>query len=143
MEPWEVGLASLGIIAVLWALAVAGLVLAGRRGDATALARFVPDCVVLVKRLLGDPRVSGWRKVVLLPVVAYLASPIDLVPDFIPVAGQLDDVIVLGLGLRVVLGGADADVLRSNWPGPAESLAVVERFAFSGSRSDALGTPPR
>ena len=61
--------------------------------DAVALARFIPDCIVLFKRLLGDQRVSGWRKAAIVLLIGYLAMPIDLVPDFIPVAGQLDDVL--------------------------------------------------
>jgi len=70
------------------------LVSTGRRTDAVALARFVPDCVVLVRRLLGDPRVPLHSKLLLVLLVAYLASPIDLVPDFIPIAGQIDDALL-------------------------------------------------
>ena len=87
----------------LYLLAVLGLVVAGRRTDARALARVIPDCVGLIKRLLADPRVPRWHKALLLLLAAYLLSPIDLVPDFIPVAGQLDDVIVAALVFRLVL----------------------------------------
>ena len=113
----------------LYALAVLALVVVGRRGDARALAGFVPDCVVLVRRLLGDPRVPRRRKLLLFVLAAYLASPFDLVPDFIPVAGQLDDAIVLALGLRVVLRSAGGELLREHWPGPPRSLGVVLRLA--------------
>jgi uncharacterized membrane protein YkvA (DUF1232 family) len=79
------------------------LMVAGRRGRARDLARFVPDCIVLVTRLLGDPRVPRRHKLLLGAVVAYLALPFDLVPDFIPIAGQLDDALVVALALRAVL----------------------------------------
>lgn len=113
----------------VYALFVLALIAAGRRSEARALAGFIPDCLVLLKRLLGDPRVPRRRKVVLVLLIAYLAMPIDLVPDFIPVAGQLDDVIIAGLALRYALRGAQADLLKEHWPGPESSLAVVSRFA--------------
>jgi uncharacterized membrane protein YkvA (DUF1232 family) len=106
---------------------VLALLVAGRRTEARALAGFIPDCLVLFRRLIGDPRVPRQRKVLLGLVVVYLASPIDLVPDFIPVAGQLDDVIIVALALRAVLG-ADDELLRQHWPGPGSSLRVIQRF---------------
>ncbi len=123
--------ALLGLVAclVLYALAVLALVVAGRRGDARALAGFVPDCVVLVRRLLGDPRVPRRRRVLLLLLVAYLASPIDLVPDVIPVAGQLDDAILVALVLRALLRGGGEATVREHWPGPERSLAVLLALA--------------
>jgi uncharacterized membrane protein YkvA (DUF1232 family) len=118
----------LAVGVALYALAVGALVLAGRRADARALAGFIPDCVVLVRRLLTDPRVPRGRKVLLGGLVAYLALPFDFVPDIIPVAGQLDDAIVLALVLRAVLRGADPRLLREHWPGPDRSLRVVCRL---------------
>ena len=119
-------LASLATMLALYAMAVLALVLVGRRGDARALGGFVPDCVVLVGRLLHDPRVPRRRKLLLALLAAYLASPIDLVPDFIPVAGQLDDAILVAFVLRRVVM-KDADLVRELWPGPQTSLAVVLR----------------
>ena len=130
VDAWEWILVSLGLCMAIWLAAIAALLIAGRRGDAAALARFIPDCIVLIRRLLADPAVSRGRKLVLLGVVAYLAMPIDLVPDFIPVVGALDDVIVVGLALRVVLRGDGPELLRAHWSGPPESLRAVERFAF-------------
>jgi uncharacterized membrane protein YkvA (DUF1232 family) len=89
----------------------------------------VPDCVVLFKRLLADPRVDLWRKALLVAAIAYLASPIDLVPDFVPVAGQLDDAIVVVLAVRLLLHGSGQRLLVEHWPGPRRSLAVILRFA--------------
>lgn len=113
----------------LWLLFVVALLVTGRRGQARALAGFVPDCVVLFKRLIGDPRVSRRRKLGLVLMAGYLAMPLDLVPDFIPVAGQLDDAILVGLVLRSVVRGAGPGIVREHWPGPEESLAVVLRLA--------------
>ena len=117
---------------LLYALLVAALALAGRRSQARALAGFIPDCVVLLRRLLADGRVPRRRKAVLVALIGYLVLPIDLVPDFIPVAGQLDDAIVAGLALRWVLRG-DPGLIAEHWPGPPESLAVVLRAAGAGS----------
>jgi uncharacterized membrane protein YkvA (DUF1232 family) len=123
-------LISAAVVLAIYAVAVLALAAGGRRADATALARFVPDCAVLFRRLLADPRVDWWRKAVLVGAVVYLASPIDLVPDFIPVAGQVDDVIVVALALRVVLRGSGPSLLAEHWPGPRSSLAVISRLAY-------------
>jgi uncharacterized membrane protein YkvA (DUF1232 family) len=122
-------LVSAAVALGLYALVLAALVLGGRRADAVTWARFVPDCVVLVRRLLGDSRVPRSRKVLLAALVAYLALPFDLVPDFIPVAGQLDDAILVALVLRAVLRAGGPQLLDEHWPGPAASLAVVRRLA--------------
>jgi uncharacterized membrane protein YkvA (DUF1232 family) len=124
-------LIGLGVTAAVWALAVLALVVAGRRTDARALAGFIPDCLVLVKRLLGDPRVPRRRKLLLVLLVAYLAMPIDLVPDFIPVAGQLDDAIVAALVLRAVLRSSGEALVREHWTGPPRSLELVLRLTFA------------
>ena len=117
---------------ILYAVAVAGLVMAGRRTDARALAGFVPDCVVLLTRLVADPRVPRSRKALLAAGIAYLAMPLDLVPDFIPVAGQLDDAIVVALVLRSVFRASGAELLGQHWPGPERSLHVIRRLAYGG-----------
>ena len=122
---------ALGSALALYALAVLALVAAGRRSDARALAGFIPDCVGLVRRLLGDERVPRRRKLLLGVLVAYLAMPFDLVPDFIPVAGQLDDVILVVLVLRAVLRSGGEELLEEHWRGPPRSLALVRRLTFA------------
>ena len=114
---------------VLYALVVAALALAGRRSDARAVAGFIPDCLVLFQRLVRDPRIPRLRKLPLLVALVYLAIPIDLVPDFIPVAGQLDDAIVVALALRVL---ARRELLEEHWPGPPQGLRVIR--ALSGTQ---------
>ena len=116
-------------VAAVYAIAVIALAIAGRDADARALARFVPDCVVLFKRLLTDPRVAWWRKSLLVAVFVYLDSPFDLVPDFIPVAGQLDDAVLVIIAVRVLLHGSGPHLLAEHWPGPRRSLNVILRFA--------------
>ena len=129
MSWWLVLPAVAAVVVLAWALFVVLLVVAGRRSAARALARFVPDCLVLIRRLAADERVPRRRKLVLVGLVAYLAAPVDLVPDMIPVAGQLDDAIVLALALRFVLRSAGPAVVREHWPGPQASLSVLGRIA--------------
>ena len=80
-------------------------------------------------RLRRDERVPRGRKLVLLALAVYIALPIDLVPDFIPVAGQLDDVILVALVLRWLVRAGGRDLVTAHWPGPESSLAVVLRMA--------------
>lgn len=123
----------IGATLILYALAVLALVAAGKRRDARALATFIPDCIVLFSRLLRDPGVPRRRKLLLLPLLAYLALPIDLVPDFIPVAGQLDDAILAALVLRYTLRGGDPALLAHLWPGPPEGLRIISSLTFGSS----------
>ncbi len=118
-----------GAVLVAWAIFVLFLVFIGRREDARALAGFIPDCLVLVGRLIADARVSRSRKLILLGLLGYLALPFDLVPDFIPVAGQLDDVLIASLVLRRFIRSGGEPLLREHWPGPESSLHVLLRVA--------------
>jgi uncharacterized membrane protein YkvA (DUF1232 family) len=113
----------------LYFLVVLAFIVAGRRTDARALGGFVPDCAVLFSRLLRDPRVSRKNKVLVAALIPYLALPFDLVPDFIPVAGQADDAILVAFVLRRLVRRTQADVLRELWPGPERSLRVILRLA--------------
>ncbi len=99
-----------------------------------ALLRLLSDVILLLKDLATDARVPLRDKIVAGAAAAYLVTPVDLVPDFIPVAGQLDDVLFGALALRYALRVASLDVLREQWPGPSSSLDVVVRLAY-GKRS--------
>ena len=101
----------------------------GRNEDARALTTFIPDCIVLVTRLARDSRVPRRRKLLLIALVAYLALPFDLVPDFIPVAGQLDHAIIVALVLRHFIRAGGEELLRELWPGPERSLRFILDFA--------------
>jgi uncharacterized membrane protein YkvA (DUF1232 family) len=120
---------ALAMAIVLYALFVGALLAGGRRADARALAGIVPDCAVLCRRLLGDPRVPRGRKLGLAGLLAYLALPIDIVPDFLPVVGQLDDALIAALVLRGLLRASGAQLVREHWPGPEPSLRIVLRLA--------------
>ncbi len=117
-----------------YAAFVTALVVVGRRQGGHGVLRFIPDCIVLVRRLLGDPRVPRRHKLLLGALVGYLALPIDLVPDFIPVAGHLDDAVIVALALRAVLRGSGNELIREHWPGHASSLAFVLRLAGATDR---------
>ena len=120
---------AVGVMVLVWAVFVGALLAFGRREWAVAVARFVPDCVVLMQRLLRDERVPRRRKALLVVAAAYLAMPFDLVPDFIPVAGQLDDALVVGLVLRSIVRGGGESLVREHWPGPPKGLELVIRLA--------------
>ena len=129
MSVWAWLLVSITAFLFLYALFVLALVIAGRHESARALAGFIPDCILLCSRLLRDPRVPRRKKALLLALAGYLALPFDLVPDFIPIAGQLDDVLVVALVLRTLLRCGGDSAVREHWPGPPTSLALVLRLA--------------
>lgn len=122
---------ALAIAVVVWLIAIAALVLVGRRSAARELATLVPNLVVLFKGLLGDPAVPTRSKVLLGLAVVWIASPVDLIPEFVPIAGPLDDAIVAALVLRYLLRRTDRDVLRRHWRG---DQAVLDRLAGTRSR---------
>jgi uncharacterized membrane protein YkvA (DUF1232 family) len=116
-------------LVAIWIATVLVLVLLGRPTGARALAGFVPDCLILVRRLLGDSRLPRGTRLLLGAVLLYLALPIDLVPDFVPVAGQLDDAVVLALALRRLVRVAGAGLVHEHWPGPPAGRDLVLRLA--------------
>jgi uncharacterized membrane protein YkvA (DUF1232 family) len=115
--------------ALVYAAFVLALIIAGRSQSARGVAGFILDCIVLLRRLLGDRRVPRWHKLLLGALIGYLACPFDLVPDFIPVAGHVDDAVVVALALRVVLRRSGTELLREHWPGPESSLATLLRLS--------------
>jgi uncharacterized membrane protein YkvA (DUF1232 family) len=93
------------------------------------LARVVPELGTLFIRLARDRRVHPLRRLQLIVLGAYLVSPIDLIPDFIPVVGQLDDAAIAAMVLRGVVRSAGPEVVAEHWPGTTRSLNVVLRLA--------------
>jgi uncharacterized membrane protein YkvA (DUF1232 family) len=130
---WAWAVVVAGAVALAWAGTVGGLLIAGRRTHARALAGLVPDCVVLFTRLARDRRLPRRHRAALLVLVAYLATPLDLIPDVLPVIGQLDDAILAAVVLRAVLRGAGPEVVREHWPGPEPSLRALMRAAGAGA----------
>ena len=98
---------------------------AGRQVDWRQVARLVPDVVRLVRRLAADPAVPRPVRWWLLAVLAYLVSPIDLVPDAIPVIGYADDAIVVAVALRFVVRHAGYQALDRHWPGSPQGLQAL------------------
>lgn len=90
--------------------------------------RLLPDAVRLIKRLAGDRCLPRGVRVRLLLLLAYLALPFDLVPDFIPVLGYADDAVVVVLVLRSVARSAGLEALERHWPGTPDGLAAVRRL---------------
>src|SRR5205809_4565550 len=133
MPAWQWIPVGLSLTFALYVLFIAALFAAGHRTDARALATFIPDCLVLFQGLVRDPRVPAGRKLLLVAMIAYLAMPFDLVPDFIPVAGQLDDAIIVALVLRAVLRASGPELLREHWRGPTRSLSVLMRLAYGSA----------
>jgi uncharacterized membrane protein YkvA (DUF1232 family) len=91
--------------------------------------RLLPDLVRLLRRLAGDRSVPRATRARLWLLLAYLAIPIDLVPDFVPVLGYADDAIIVSLVLRSVVRRAGPHVIRRHWPGTADGLAALSRLA--------------
>jgi uncharacterized membrane protein YkvA (DUF1232 family) len=133
----------IAVILAVYAGLVVALVAGGRQWDIRMIARLVPYCAILFKRLLGDPGVATRWKVASALALVYLALPFDLVPDFIPVAGQLDDAIIVALVLRGLIRSAGPVLLRQHWPGPAALLIPLERLAGMHPRAPGAARPRR
>jgi len=110
------------LLVVLWRLRP-------REGVATEALRAVPDVVRLTHRLARDPSLPRSLRVWLWLLLAYLVSPIDLVPDFIPVIGYADDAVIVALVLRVVVRRAGREAVTRHWPGSDLGLEAVQRLA--------------
>jgi uncharacterized membrane protein YkvA (DUF1232 family) len=122
-------LAVILVLVVVWLALVLGLVLLGRRALARELATLVPNLTRLFAGLLRDPRVPLRAKLVLGGTVLYLAMPIDLVPDFIPIAGALDDAIVAAFALRFVVRASSPEIVAEHWPGDPATLRRILSIA--------------
>ena len=128
-------LIGIGLVVAIWLLAVIVLIALGRRAQARELATLIPNLLVLFRGLLRDPRVPRSSKLWLGFAVVWIASPIDLIPEFIPVAGPLDDAIVAALVLRHLLKQTARSVLFEHWRGdPATLEAIVGRRPVHQSR---------
>jgi uncharacterized membrane protein YkvA (DUF1232 family) len=129
-------LIALAIGVAVWLLALLILVILGRKQQARELAAAIPNLLVLFRGLLRDRRVPRGSKIWLVVAVIWIASPIDLVPEFIPVLGPADDVVVAALVLRHVLRRTDRGVLAEHWRGDP---ATLDRIV--GSMRPVVRTP--
>lgn len=135
---WEPVAGVIGGVLVVYAVLLLLLWAYARRHPETVTMkdalRLLPDLLRLIRRLLADRSMAVGVRVRLALLLIYLASPIDLVPDFIPVIGYADDVVIVALVLRSVISRAGADAVRRHWPGTEEGLAVMLRLAGLGTR---------
>jgi uncharacterized membrane protein YkvA (DUF1232 family) len=129
-------LIGIGLLVASWALLV---LLAARlpEGSLKELASFLPDCVATVRRLRSDPRVPRRAKLVVGFAGLWVLSPIDLIPEFLPVIGPLDDVVVVALALRYAARQVPPELLFEAWPG---RRSVMERLL--GVRPEESGFQP-
>lgn len=113
-----------GVLLASWAMMV---VLAARLPEGTLkeLASFLPDCVTTVRQLRKDPRVPRRAKLAVGFAGLWVLSPIDLIPEFLPVIGPLDDVVVVAVALRYAARQVPPEVLFEAWPG---KRSVMERL---------------
>ncbi len=86
----------------------------------------VPNLVKLVGRLLADPRVPRRSKIALGAAAAYVASPIDLIPDIVPVVGWADDILFLLLAIDGLITRSGPEIVEEHWDGPVDLLKLIE-----------------
>ncbi len=133
----RVAIGILGALALGWLLLIAYLLV--RRpieGAARAALRVLPDTIRLLRRIAADRTLPRGVRVRLWLLLAYLAFPVDLVPDFLPVIGYADDVVIAGAAIRSVVRRAGPDAVRRHWPGTDAGLLALWRVA------GLPGTPP-
>lgn len=117
------------VVAAIYVAVVIALIVAGRKVLAKELALLVPNLALLFKDLLRDPAVPRGPKVALAIGAVWLASPIDLLPEFLPVLGPLDDAVVAALVLRYLVRRSGPEVVRRHWRGDPRTLEMILRAA--------------
>lgn len=126
---WAIPVSAAVGVALIW-LSLVAVLWINKPDDLTVRdsARLLPDVARLISRLAADPDMPRGVRIRLALLLAYMALPIDLIPDFIPVIGYADDAIVVALVLRSVTRTAGADALTRHWPGSAEGLSALRRL---------------
>lgn len=136
-QPWSIVAGIIGGLVVGWlALILIMAVNARRRSEPLSLVaalRLAPDVLRLIGRLVADRTIPWWARALFAALGLYLLSPIDLVPDFIPVIGYLDDAIIVALMMRLALRQAGASAIARHWPGTPDGLAAL--LTLSGARA--------
>jgi len=127
---WSVVAGATGGVLLLWTALIVALWFV--RPDEPRIRdalRLLPDLVRLLRRLAGDRTLPRGVRIRLWLLLAYLALPFDLVPDFIPVIGYADDAVIVAFALRSVTRRAGPAALDQHWPGSPDGLAAVRRLA--------------
>jgi uncharacterized membrane protein YkvA (DUF1232 family) len=126
----RVAIGVVGALALTWLVLVVYLVVRKPEDSAAREAlRVLPDTVRLLRRIAGDRALPRGVRIRLWLLLGYLAFPLDIVPDFLPVIGYADDVVIVAVALRSVVRRAGADAVRWHWPGSEEGLLVLWRVA--------------
>jgi uncharacterized membrane protein YkvA (DUF1232 family) len=134
---WRPVLIGLGVAVGVWAILVAALFRFGRASAARELIGLVPNLLALFRGLLRDPRVPRGAKMWLAVGAVWLASPIDLLPEFLPVIGPLDDAIVAAAVLRHLIRRAGREVVAEHWRGDPATLDRILRVCSAPARPNA------
>ena len=126
---WGVVVGAAAALLLAWLVLVVVLAAAQPRGGLlTEALRILPDVLRLIRRLAADTTLPRGVRIRLGLLLAYLAMPIDLIPDFIPVLGYADDAIIVTAVLRGVVRRAGIDAVRAHWPGTDDGFAVLSRL---------------
>lgn len=120
---WSILVGSLSGVMLAW-LIVAAAIWRAKPDDLTLgdTIRLLPDLLRLLKRVATDRAVPRMVRVELILVLGYIFSPIQLIPDFVPVIGFLDDAVLVAIMLRIVVRTAGPEMLQKHWPGTSEGL---------------------
>jgi uncharacterized membrane protein YkvA (DUF1232 family) len=134
---WDIVIGIAAGLALMWLTVIAVLWSTKGRFDVNVLRealRMLPDLLRLLKRLATDPALPRGARIRLWLLLAYLITPIDLVPDFIPIIGYADDAIIVAIALRSVIRHSGPDAIKRHWPGTPEGLAAILRLAGTTTR---------
>jgi uncharacterized membrane protein YkvA (DUF1232 family) len=130
---WQAVLSVILGVALVWSILVAVLLIEQRRQPARAslreLLRLAPDVVRLLTRLVREDTVPAGVRIWLGALLIYLISPIDLIPDFIPMIGYLDDALIVAIALRYATHHAGVEAIEKHWPGTPAGLTALLRLA--------------
>lgn len=143
---WETLLGiGIALVAAWLALVTALLLVKPERSLLAAALRLLPDLLRLLRRLAADPSMPRGVRIRLGLLLAYLATPIDLIPDVVPVLGYADDVIIVTVALRSVFRHAGLDRVRAHWPGSEDGFAALCRLTGipSSNNTTDIGDDPR
>lgn len=137
MNFWDAVVAVVAGVVLVYAVLLVLLVLYARRHPETVgmkdALRLLPDLLVLLRRLTADQSLSRGIRIRMVLLLLYLAFPIDLVPDFLPVVGYADDAIIVALVLRSVIRKAGHGPLERHWPGTPAGLALIRSLGGTSS----------
>lgn len=126
---WGLAVGTVAGLLLAWVALVVVLAVARPRGGLLAEAlRILPDLLRLVRRLAADTSLPRGVRVRLGLLLAYLVTPVDLIPDFVPVLGYADDAVLVTVVLRAVVRRAGIDVVRAHWPGTEDGFAALSRL---------------